>query len=104
MSSKRVVTEVVFAAGCKPRPDEAVRELEEFGYEVKWLPEEDRERDLDPRDDFIGTLISNSADPNEVQCEVQAIVEKYGGDVATWGLLAAGEEWVPWVPPGWSYH
>ena len=60
----RVVTEVVFAAGCKPRPDEAVRELKEFGYEVKWLPEEDRERDLDPRDDFIETLITTSADLN----------------------------------------
>ena len=51
--TKRVMTEVVFAAGCKPRPDEAVRELKQAGYEVKWLPEEDRERSLDPRDDFI---------------------------------------------------
>jgi hypothetical protein len=96
--TKRVMTEVVFAAGCKPRPDEAVRELKESGHEVRWLPEEVRERSLDPSDDFIETVITTSADPDEVQYEVGAIVGKYGGDVVTWGALAPGEEWVPfWV-------
>ena len=96
--TKRVMTEVVFAAGCKPRPDEAVRELKQAGYEVKWLPEEDRELSLDPRDDFIETLITTTANPDEVKHEVGAIVGEYGGDVVAWGLLARGEEWVPfWV-------
>jgi hypothetical protein len=74
--------------------DAAAAKLRQAGYEVFRLPDKYRERLFHPLDDFIEAHIEGPDDPeviddvlNAMEREVSAIVDKYGGDCAEWGLV-----------------